>query len=81
MDVEDAAIPRLRRRLELHLHIGYLTHEQVSDLAAACAAVPVSKYASTTEADRGAYRLLVLFLACTGLRWGELADCASGGWT
>ena len=59
------ALPRVRSKERR-----YLTHEQVSDLAAACAAVPVSKYASTTEADRGAYRLLVLFLAYTGLRWG-----------
>ena len=38
----------------------------------------MSKYASTTEADRGAYRLLVLFLAYTGLRWGELAGLRVG---
>ena len=70
---EGIALPRVRSK-ERH----YLTHEQVSDLADACAAVPVSKYASTTEADRGAYRLLVLFLAYTGLRWGELAGLRVG---
>src|SRR3954451_24088358 len=70
---EGIALPRVRSKERR-----YLTHEQVSDLAAACAAVPVSKYASTTEADRGAYRLLVLFLAYTGLRWGELAGLRVG---
>ncbi|RHW26302.1 site-specific integrase [Nocardioides immobilis] len=70
---EGIALPRVRSKERL-----YLTHEQVSDLADACAAVPVSKYASTTEADRGAYRLLVLFLAYTGLRWGELAGLRVG---
>lgn len=70
---EGIALPRVRSKERR-----YLTHEQVSDLADACADVPVSKYASTTEADRGAYRLLVLFLAYTGLRWGELAGLRVG---
>ena len=70
---EGIALPRVRSKERR-----YLTHEQVSDLAAACAAVPVSKYASTTETDRAAHRLLVLFLACTGLRWGELAGLRAG---
>lgn len=65
---EGIALPRVRSKERRHL-----THQQVADLADACAAVPVSKYASTTEADRATYRLLVLFLAYTGLRWGELA--------
>jgi integrase len=70
---EGFALPRVRSKERR-----YLTHEQVSDLADACAAVPVSKYASTTEADRGAYGLLVLFLAYTGLPWGELAGLRVG---
>ena len=65
---EGVALPRVHSKERR-----YLTHEQVAELADACAAIPVSKYASTTEADRAAYRLLVLFLAYTGLRWGELA--------
>lgn len=40
----------------------FLTHEQVHQLAAAC----------------GPYRLLVLFLAYTGLRWGEMAALRVG---
>jgi len=36
----------------------YLTHQQVAELAAACGPD---------------YRLMVLFLAYTGLRWGEMA--------
>lgn len=70
---EGISLPRVRTQDRR-----YLTHEQVADLAAACAAVPVSKYASTTAADRAAYRLLVLFLAYTGLRWGELAGLRVG---
>lgn len=65
---EGIALPRVQSKERR-----YLTHEQVAELADACAAVPVSKYSSTTAADRAAYRLLVLFLAYTGLRWGELA--------
>jgi integrase len=40
----------------------YLTHEQVDALAEAC----------------GPYRLLVLFLAYTGVRWGEMAALRVG---
>jgi integrase len=40
----------------------YLTHEQVEALAAAC----------------GPYRLVVLFLAYTGVRWGEMAALRVG---
>jgi integrase len=40
----------------------YLTHEQVHELAAAC----------------GPYRLIVLFLSYTGLRWGEMAALRVG---
>ncbi len=70
---EGVALPRVQSKERR-----YLTHEQVADLADACAAIPVSKYASTTDADRAAYRLLVLFLAYTGLRWGELAGLRVG---
>lgn len=70
---EGIALPRVHSK-DRH----YLTHQQVAELAAACAAVPVSKYSSTTAADREAYRLLVLFLAYTGLRWGELAGLRVG---
>jgi integrase len=49
----------------------YLTVEQVEQLADACAAAPVSKHARRDE--REAYRLIVLFLAYTGLRFGEMA--------
>jgi integrase len=70
---EGVALPRVLSKERL-----YLTHQQVAELADACAAVPVSKYASTTAADRDAYRLLVLFLAYTGLRWGELAGLRVG---
>lgn len=48
------------------------------DLADACAAVPVHKFSSTTSQDRATYRLIVLFLAYTGLRWGELAGLRVG---
>jgi integrase len=70
---EGVALPRVQSKERR-----YLTHEQVAELADACAAVPVSKYSSTTAADRAAYRLLVLFLAYTGLRWGELAGLRVG---
>jgi integrase len=70
---EGVALPRVHSKERL-----YLTHEQVAELADACAAVPVNKYSSTTKADRAAYRLLVLFLAYTGLRWGELAGLRVG---
>ncbi|MGH3510584.1 MAG: tyrosine-type recombinase/integrase [Nocardioidaceae bacterium] len=70
---EGVALPRVQPKERR-----YLTHEQVAELADACAAVPVSKYSSTTAADRAAYRLLVLFLAYTGLRWGELAGLRVG---
>ncbi len=65
---EGVALPRAQSKERR-----YLTHAQVAELADACAAVPVSKYSSTTAADRDAYGLLVLFLAYTGLRWASLA--------
>src|SRR6476659_1978611 len=53
----------------------YLTHEQVRDLAAACANPPVS--VTKRRAERGHpaadYELVVLVLAYTGVRFGEMA--------
>lgn len=53
----------------------YLTHEQVDALAAACVAPPTdrSKHGPRPEAWNADYRLVVLFLAYTGCRWGEMA--------
>ncbi len=51
-------LPRVTRKTR-----GYLTHEQVRDLAAGCG----DEYAD-----------LVLFLAYTGLRWGEMAALKVG---
>jgi integrase len=54
-------LPRTSRKRPL-----YLTHQQVSDLAAAA----------------GAYEgLVLLLLAYTGLRWGEAMGCGSMIWT
>ena len=54
----------------------YLTAGQVDALAEACASggpEVVSKYRRASERYRDDYRLIVLFLAYTGLRFGELA--------
>ncbi len=51
-------LPRVTRKTR-----GYLTHEQVRDLAAGCG----DEYAD-----------LVLFLAYTGLRWGDMAALKVG---
>ena len=51
----------------------YLTHEQVAALAKAAAANPDSKHAVTGEREAAGYELVVLFLAYTGLRFGEMA--------
>lgn len=53
----------------------YLTHEQVERLAAAVAE-PYGEGSRAPYVDRAAarsYRLVVLFLAYTGVRWGEMA--------
>ena len=58
----------------------YLTHEQVERLATAVAD-PYSQGARTRHADRAAaksFRLVVLFLAYTGVRWGEMAALRVG---
>lgn len=52
----------------------YLTHRQVLALADAAAAPPaVSKHRRVDERRNDSYRLIVLFLAYTGVRFGEMA--------
>jgi integrase len=59
----------------------YLTHTEVERLAEACAAAPgepVSKHRRLSERRHEDYRLIVLFLAYTGVRFGELAALRVG---
>ena len=59
----------------------YLTHEEVEELAQACATFGqeiISKHRRLTERRRDDYRLIVLFLAYTGVRFGELAALRVG---
>lgn len=59
----------------------YLTHDEVDRLAEACARhgqLDVSKYRRATERYRDDYRLIVLMLAYTGMRFGELAALRVG---
>lgn len=57
----------------------YLTHGQVDALADAIAhPTDVSKHVPLADRQRDAYRLIVLFLAYTGLRWGEMAALRVG---
>lgn len=57
----------------------YLTHEQVHALADAIAEpADVSKHRRIDERENGAGRLIVLFLAYTGVRFGELAALRVG---
>ena len=60
-------------RVGKHEHL-YLTHDQVDDLAHACG-YPANpdKHASYDTRTNETYRLLVLFLAYTGVRFGEMA--------
>ena len=52
----------------------YLTHRQVAILATECGfPSDVSKHVSLAERENDTSRLLVLFLAYTGVRWGEMA--------
>ena len=52
----------------------YLTHAQVDDLAHACGyPADVSKHRALDERSNEMYRLVVLFLAYTGVRFGEMA--------
>jgi integrase len=62
-------LPRVRK----HEH-RYLTHEQVDDLATATGypAQP-NKHSSLDTRTNETYRLVVLFLAYTGVRFGEMA--------
>lgn len=59
----------------------YLTHAQVHALADACAAPRpelISKHRRHSERTNDEYRLIVLFLAYTGVRFGELAALRVG---
>ncbi|GAB3312791.1 site-specific integrase [Geodermatophilus aquaeductus] len=57
----------------------YLTHRQVDQLATACARPAViSKHRRLSERENDTYRLVVLFLAYTGVRFGELAALKVG---
>lgn len=57
----------------------FLNHTQVEALAAACARPPaVSKHRRLDERENATYRLVVLFLAYTGVRFGELAALRVG---
>ncbi len=52
----------------------FLTHAQVDALAEACARPSeVSKHCRLDERENQTYRLVVLFLAYTGVRFGEMA--------
>jgi integrase len=52
----------------------YLTHSQVEELAAECGRPSeVSKHRRLDERSNETYRLVVLFLSYTGVRFGELA--------
>ena len=60
-------------RVGKHEH-RYLTHTQVDDLAHACGyPVDPDKHASYDTRTNETYRLVVLFLAYTGVRFGEMA--------
>ncbi len=62
-------LPRVGR----HEHL-YLNHDQVDDLAHACGyPADPSKHASYDTRANETYRLVVLFLAYTGVRFGEMA--------
>jgi len=67
-------LPRVRK----HEH-RYLTHEQVEDLATA-AGYPAdpNKHSSLDTRTNETYRLVVLFLAYTGVRFGEMAALRVG---
>lgn len=58
----------------------YLTHEQVDARAAACTTPPAerNKHGPKSETWNDDYRLVVLFLAYTGCRWGEMAALRVG---
>lgn len=57
----------------------FLTHRQVDQLATACARpAVVSKHRRLSERENDTYRLIVLFLAYTGVRFGEMAALKVG---
>ena len=67
-------LPRPLKKEQRHL-----THAQVEELAEACARPPgVSKHRRLDERENATYRLVVLFLAYTGLRFGEMAALRVG---
>ncbi len=67
-------LPRVGR----HEH-RYLTHDQVDDLATATGyPADPSKHSSLDTRVNGTYRLVVLFLAYTGVRFGEMAALRVG---
>ncbi len=60
-------------RVVKHEH-PYLTHDQVDDLAHACGYPETpDKHAGYDSRENETYRLVVLFLAYTGVRFGEMA--------
>jgi len=64
-----ANLPRLTKEEQR-----FLTHAQVEALAKACARpADVSEHRRLDERENQAYRLVVLFLAYTGVRFGEMA--------
>ena len=56
----------------------YLTHDQVEDLAATGYPSAASKFSSLDTRTNETYRLVVLFLAYTGVRFGEMAALRVG---
>ena len=56
----------------------YLTHEQVDSLVDACAVAPADRGKRASNVWPDDYRLVVLFLAYTGARWGEMAAMRAG---
>lgn len=65
-----------RRR---HQSRGYLTHAQVDALANAVQTQVIHRRGgSVVTADRPDHETVVLLLACTGLRWGEMAALRVG---
>jgi integrase len=67
-------LPRTRK----HEH-RYLTHEQIDDLAEATGyPADASKHSSLDTRANETYRLVVLFLAYTGVRFGEMAALRVG---
>ena len=65
-------------RIGKHEHL-YLSHDQVEDLAYACGyPADPSKFSSYDTRTNEMYRMAVLFLAYTGVRFGEMAALKMG---